>query len=105
MMAPAALAQGPVIELPPIEFTIDEQLKVLLKRWTVAVEQVQKWQAVVMATEAGKEVQKWQTSAITLSQQVNALLPAQSKSVTELLTEMGFKVGKKGDNPEGESNK
>jgi len=90
-MAPAALAQdaGPVIELPPIEFTIDEQLKVILKRWTVAVEQAQKWQA----------------AAVTLSQQVNQLLPAQSKSVTELLTEMGYKVGKKGDNPEGEDKK
>ena len=90
LLAPAALAQeAPAIELAPIELTIDEQLKVILKRWTVAVEQAQKWQA----------------SAITLSQQVNALLPAQSKSVTELLTEMGYKVTTKGDNPEGEDQK
>ena len=89
LLAPAALAQdeaGPAIELPEVEFTVEEKLKVLLGRWTVAVEQAQKWQKV----------------AVTLSQQVNALLPAQSKSVTQLLTEMGFSVTK-GENPEGES--
>jgi len=96
LLAPAVLAQdvaqdaaqveAPAIELPEIEFTVEEKLKVLLGRWTVAVEQAQ----------------KWQDAAVTLSQQVNALLPAQSKSITQLLTEMGFSVGTKGDNPEGE---
>ncbi len=92
LLAPAALAQEAIsesvtIELPEIEFTIEEKLKVLLGRWTMAVEQAQ----------------KWQEAAVTLSQQVNALLPAQSKSVTQLLSEMGFSVTTKGENQEGES--
>jgi len=91
LLAPAVLAQdaAPAIELPSIELTVEEKLKVLLGRWTVAVEQAQ----------------KWQEAAVTLSQQVNKLLPAQSKSVTQLLTEMGYKVTTKGDNPEGEEEK
>ena len=65
-----------IIEIPELELTLDEQIKILVLRWI----------------NKSKEYSELREELKLLTEQINELIALQDKDIREILEEMGVKI-------------